>query len=203
MSGVKCSDLDDFFCETCQLGKAHRLPFKKTTDEKNWLPGEYIHTDVVGPMLETSLGRAKYFVMFTDKASSFRSIYFLKHKADVTENFKIFEKLVNNKVGYTIKRLHSDCGGEFVNQALKSIFVQKGIQFTSSAPYTPEQNGKSERSNRTIIESARSMMQAKDTPKFFWAEAVNMAVYLRYRIPCTTCPDNTPSEIWNGTKPNN
>ena len=146
-------------------------------------------------MQETSLGGAKYFVMFTDKASRFRSVYFLKHKDDVTEHFKIFEKLVNNKFGYTIKRLHSDCGGEFLNQALKYILVQKGIQFTSSVPYTLEQNGKAERSRRTIVESARSMMQAKDTPKFLWAEAVNTALYLRNRIPCPTCLDNTPYGI--------
>ena len=33
VSGVKCSDLDDFFCEACQLEKAHRLSFKKMTDD--------------------------------------------------------------------------------------------------------------------------------------------------------------------------
>lgn len=43
--------------------------------------------------------------------------------------------------------------------------------------YTPEQNGRAEREMRTIIEFARSVLYAKNIPKYFWAEAVNGYIY--------------------------
>ncbi|KAA3483180.1 Retrovirus-related Pol polyprotein from transposon TNT 1-94 [Gossypium australe] len=50
-------------------------------------------------------------------------------------------------------------------------------------PYTPQQNGVSERKNRTIIEMARCLLFEKDLPKVFWAEAVNTLVYLLNLLP--------------------
>ena len=83
----------DFFCDACQFGKAHRLPFKAAEKEECTKPGEFIHSDVCGPMSETSPGGARYFVTFIDDASGFRYVYFLKHKSDVqgaSQNFPNF-----------------------------------------------------------------------------------------------------------------
>lgn len=46
IAGVKLSNKNDFFCESCQY--THRLEFKKRNDKLKWQPGEYIHTDVCG-----------------------------------------------------------------------------------------------------------------------------------------------------------
>ncbi|KAB2625515.1 hypothetical protein D8674_017175 [Pyrus ussuriensis x Pyrus communis] len=43
--------------------------------------------------------------------------------------------------------------------------------------YTPQQNGVSERKNRTVVEMAKSMLHEKGLPYMFWAEAVNTAVH--------------------------
>ena len=42
----------------------------------------------------------------------------------------------------------------------------------------PEQNGVAERKNRKIEEAAREMIEEKHMPKFYWAEAVQIAIYL-------------------------
>ena len=52
-------------------------------------------------------------------------------------------------------------------------------------PNNPAQNGLAERMNRTIVESARSMMFHSNLSVNFWAEAVNTAVYLKNRSPIT------------------
>lgn len=161
VSGVKLSDNDDFFCEACELGKSHRLPFKKIVEMKTWLVGESIHTDVGGPMPD-SLKGAKYYVMFVDEASGFCNVYFMRHKSDVTSKFKEYEKMVQNKFEKSIKVIRCDNGTEYINKDLSSYFIDKGIQMKNSSPYTPEKNGKSERENRTIIETARTMLKAKD-----------------------------------------
>lgn len=71
----------------------------------------------------------------------------------------------------------------------------------NTAPYTPEQNGKVERENCTIMESARTMIKYKNLPKALWAEAVNTAVYVLNRTPQSKNPEQTPFEVWHGRKP--
>ncbi|CAB0029885.1 unnamed protein product, partial [Trichogramma brassicae] len=58
IDGLQLSDKNNFFCEPCQLGKQHRLPFKRTVDRMT-SPGEYFHSDVCGPLPEESLGGAR------------------------------------------------------------------------------------------------------------------------------------------------
>ena len=58
--GVKLADIDNFFCESCAYGKAHRLPFKKNETKRNTKPGEYIHSDVCGPFSRESIGGGQW-----------------------------------------------------------------------------------------------------------------------------------------------
>ena len=204
VSGAKLTDANNFFCESCQMGKAHRLPFKAQQEKRNTQPGEVIHTDLCGPMAKTSQGGARYFLTFTDDASSFRYIYFLKHKLDVFDKFKEYERAMANKFGRPIQVLHADNGREFDNTDMKNYMKEKGIVFETSAPYTPQQNGKAERSNRTIMECARTRLHASELSRNFWAEAVNTAVYLLNRVTIINKGDEikTAYELWTGRKPN-
>ena len=52
-------------CEVCSQGKQSRLPFPKEGRRAQQLL-EIIHSDLCGPMEVTSLGGAKYFIMFID-----------------------------------------------------------------------------------------------------------------------------------------
>ena len=54
---------------------------------------------------------------------------------------------------------------------------ERGILHEFSAPYTPQQNGVAERKNRTLIETARTMLADSKLPINFWAEAVSAACY--------------------------
>ena len=47
-----------------------------------------------------------------------------------------------------------------------------------SIPYTPQQNGVDERNNRALKEMETCMMEAKNFPPNFWAEAINYASYI-------------------------
>ena len=48
---------------------------------------------------------------------------------------------------------------------------------------------------------ARSMLKAKGLPNNFWAEAINIAVYILNRSPTKVVLNKTPYEAWNGRKP--
>ena len=58
-----------------------------------------------------------------------------------------------------------------------------------------------ERLNRTLVESARSMLLDANLSKHYWAEAVSTATYLKNRCPTKAVQEKTPYEAWNGEKP--
>ncbi|GJZ49346.1 ribonuclease H-like domain-containing protein [Tanacetum coccineum] len=58
----------------------------------------------------------------------------------------------------------------------------KGIKQEYSTARTPQQNGVAERMNRTLIETARTMLADSLLPTTFWAKAVSIACYTFNRI---------------------
>ncbi|XP_037493577.1 uncharacterized protein LOC119370128 [Jatropha curcas] len=75
------------------------------------------------------------------------------------------------------------------------------IQRELTAPYTPEQNGIAERKNQTVVEMARSMLQARRLANQFWAEAVATFVYLLNLSSRKVVMNRTPYKAWHGRKP--
>jgi len=191
----------DFICEGCQYRKQHRLSFKKNIPSRNMRPGELIHSDMGGPMSTQSIGGSRFYVNWIDDVSGFRHIHFMKHKSDVFEKFQEFHAMTKNKFGRSIKILRVDNGKEYMNNNMMQYLSKHGIQMETTAPYTPEQNGRSERDNRITVESTRSMLHAKQLPTRLWAEAMNTAVYILNRTPTSRTKGSTPYEIWMGKKP--
>ena len=94
----------------------------------------------------------------------------------------MYQQAVENESECKIKYLQSDNGREFCNTNLDNYLSSQGIQRRLTVPYTPEQNGVSERKNRTLVEIARCMLIHSGMPKSFWAEAVATANYLRNTV---------------------
>lgn len=199
VEGITLSRFDEFFCESCQLGKQHRLPCKSKKQKRKTDVGEFIHTDLCGPMSEASIGGSKYFFLLKDDYSSFRHVYFIRHKDDTFEKFKEFE-LVFNRFGRKIKTIRSDNGTEFKNDRMFRYMASRGITLETSAPYVHEQNGRAEREMRTV-DSARTMLNERKLPIKLWAEAVNTAVYTLNRCPSSQTGSVTPFELWYKKKP--
>ena len=142
------------FCEDCIYGKAHRLKFG--TREKTTKVGELMSADVCGPFDE-SFKKFRYYVVFKDHYSKLRFICFLRKKSEVVDALRDLLVKVKND-GHVIKELLSDNGGEFDNEQIRSVLRANGITQRLTAPFTPQQNGSSERDNRTIVEMARTRM---------------------------------------------
>jgi len=86
---------------------------------------------------------------------------------------------------------------------MRKYLTSLGIRHERTAPHTPEQNGKAERDNRTIVECARTLIQAKNLPKFLWAEAVSTAIYTLNRVSKASNDITTTAyEAWTGKIPN-
>ncbi len=57
-----------------------------------------------------------------------------------------------------LKVLRTDNGGEYTSNKFEQYLKKEGIKHKKTIPKTPEQNGVSERLNRTLVESARPML---------------------------------------------
>jgi len=74
------------------------------------------------------------------------------------------------------------------------------VEHQLTTPYTPQQNGVSERRNMSIMEMTRCMLHEKELPKKLWAEAANTSVYLLNKMPTRALQKKTLFEAWFGYK---
>ncbi|KAG8482698.1 hypothetical protein CXB51_024274 [Gossypium anomalum] len=187
--------------EVCQMGKQARLPFPTNTSWRASTKLELVHTDVCGPMRTESLSGNRYFILFIDDCTKYCWVYFLKHKSEVVQVFMKFKAVVETEIGCKIKTIRSDNGTEYTSAQFQALCKDAGIKHQLTNVYTPQQNGVSERKNRSLMVMARCLLFEKNLPKTMWAEAVNTAVYIQNRLPTKALAHKTPFEAWFGFKP--
>ena len=196
VKGIDLQDNDRLdFCEGCVEGKMSRYPFKPVGEIKSTRKLKLVHSDVCGPMPTESFNGKRYFVTFTDDYTRCVKVYFIRHKSEVLQKFKEFEAAATNEAGCKIGILRTDNGGEYVSSEFEEFLKSKGIKHETTVVHSPQQNGVSERMNRTLLESAKAMIFHAGLSKSFWAEAVNTAAYIRNRVT-TTSTGQTPYERW-------
>lgn len=197
---IKFSDAGTLLCDGCIVGKQHRTSFASSAHRASMV-GELVHSDVCGPMEENSIGGSRYFILFKDDFSSYRSVYFIKNKSEVNDRINKFVHSVKTDTGCVVKTLRTDNGTEYVNKDVNFTTFNNFICHQKTVPYSPQQNGRAERDMRTIVEAARSMIHSCGLNKKFWAEAVNCAVYILNRTGPSPVKDKSPYEFWFGKKP--
>ncbi|KAA0058244.1 gag/pol protein [Cucumis melo var. makuwa] len=138
-------------------------------------PLELIHSDLCGPMNVKARGGFEYFISFIDDYSRYGYLYLMEHKSEALEKFKEYKTEVEN-------------------------LLKHGIQSQLSTPGTPQQNGVSERRNRTLLDMVRSMMSYAQLSSSFWGYAVETAVHILNNVPSKSVSE-TPFKLWRGRKP--
>ncbi|GJV27571.1 zinc finger, CCHC-type containing protein [Tanacetum coccineum] len=193
---IPAFDINTEKCKTCMLTKITKKPFQNIKRETEVL--ELIHSDLCDLHATPSLGNKKYFVTFIDDASRFCYVYLLHTKDEALDKFKVFKTKVKLQQGSLIKRFRTDRGGEYMDTL---YFQSIGIIHETTALYTPQQNGISERKNRVLKEMVNSMLSYLGLSQGFWGEAMLTACYLLNRVP-NKRNMITPYEPWTKKKPN-
>ncbi|KAL0556507.1 hypothetical protein IC582_005021 [Cucumis melo] len=119
--------------------------------------------------------------------------------SDSFEMFKEYKAEVENESGKTIKTLRSDRGGEYMDLRFQEYLIEHGIESQLSAPNTPQQNGVSERRNRTLLDMVRSMMSFAQLLNSFWGYALETDIYILNSVPSKSVSE-TPYELWKERK---
>lgn len=184
-------------CDSCMKGKATRLPFKRYTGKRSRRIGELLHTDIGGPIKTPTKEGERFYLTITDDFSHFCVVYLLKTKGEAKQYVIDFiEQLEAN--GNRVSRIRSDNGGEFSSKDFNTFCQIKGIRQEFTAAYTPQQNGLSERLNRTLLDKVRTMFADTNLPRHLWGEAIRCAAYLLNRSPTSALNGDIPAVKFYG-----
>ena len=156
-------------------------------------PLEIVYSDLWGPAPLLSHNGFRYYIVFVDDFSRFSWIYFLRSKDEVLRVFSTFKCQVENLLQHTIKTLRTDGGTEYktISRTFPSIVHQ------TTCPYTPQQNGVSERKHRHIVELAIANMAHASIPEKFWDDIFSSMVYLINRLPSANSSSSPYSKLFH------
>lgn len=189
------------FCETCQYAKSTRQPFTANmVGTRSARPGQRTHMDIA-IINVPSIGGAKYFAIFVDDYTRYTTVVPLASKGDIAYNFGKYHKRSAAKHG-SMEAIRCDNAKEQVEGDLRKYMDAQGIEYETSMPYTPEQDGLAERHIRTIMEYTRSMLIHSKINWALWPYAAKHAAHIKNVTPRPTNPQGKSAfELWHGTKP--
>ncbi|SGY35039.1 BQ5605_C002g01719 [Microbotryum silenes-dioicae] len=207
------SDLEcvDFTCNACLASKAHRLPFPPSSFHASE-PLALVHSDVLS-FPEESFSHKRYLVTFVNDFSRKTWVYPIGHKSEVLQMFKDWLMEIENETGCKVKTLRSDNGGEYVSTAFNGFCVARGIRCELTIPfearersrafqpYTPEQNGRAKRLNRSIVEGTLALLIDSGLPRTCWDKAAMCYIHTKNLLPHAALKGGVPNCCWSGAPP--
>ncbi|CAI7907340.1 unnamed protein product [Closterium sp. NIES-54] len=166
-------------------------------------PLELVHMDLVGPLPVQGHKGERYFLTIVDDWSRLMWAYPLKQKDHAASTIKEdWLPFVEKQADCVVKRIRTDRGGEFLGAETTAWHKKQGIQRELTTTYSPQFNGVAERTNRTILETARALLIESGVDNSMWPHAVRHATVARNRVLTKVGNESwVPLERWLGWKP--
>jgi hypothetical protein len=200
-TGIELTDDKEEQCEACAKAKPTRKPFPIIAKNRAKEYGERIHADLWGPAAVKSLGGAQYSADFTDDATRFTHIEFLKSKKDVLAVYQKLDARIQTQTHRVIKYLRTDNGGEFKSNIFDAHLAKRGTTRELTVHHTHEQVGVAGRYNRHKADLCRAMLIDSGLPQYLWADAMNHATWIKNRMPTKALEGRSPFQARFGHSP--
>lgn len=163
-------------------------------------PFQTLHLDVwTSPVV--SISGYQFYLVVLDDYTHYAWTFPLKHKSEIFSILTEFFAYVQTQFQLPILALQTDNGREFDNHTVRALLARHGTHFRLSCPYTSQQNGKAERTLRTLNDGLRALLFHASMPPRFWAEALSTSTYLLNRRPCHSTAPRSPHEMLLGVPP--
>jgi len=188
-------------CVDCIKGKQTKHTKKGATRSTQLL--EIIHTDICGPFDVNYFNKEKYFITFIDDFSRYGHVYLLHEKSQSVNALKVYINEVERQLDRKVKIVRSDRVVEYYGRYDESgqhrgpfakFLKKRGICAQYTMPGTPQQNGVSERRNRTLMDMVRSMLSNSCLPVSLWMYVLKIVMYLLNKVP-SKAVQKTPFEL--------
>ena len=186
-------------CGACAASKGTQAPHPSSSRPPTSEVGERVHVDL-GTINNEEDMSTYYFLLCKDEYSNYCFLYTLDSKSRTAEALSQLLIDFEHESGERVKCLISDNGSEFVNRGVQLLLVKERVKHITSAPYTPQQNGRIEREMRTVGGIARALLYESKLGQNLSREALKTACYLRNLLP-TSKSELTPFERFTKRKP--
>ena len=186
-------------CVPCIQGKTQARPHPLTNERATRVLLK-AHVDLEGPF-PVGLRGHRYLLIIVDDFSRYGWAILLFTKDQAKHRIIEWQAMAENQSGETLKELHADRGGEFLNDTLLSHCRERGVTMTFSNPHSPEQNGVAEARNKQVLIFTRLLLLHSSAPQSYWSYAVKHASLLNNLVPHRLLEGSTPYQAWHKTKP--
>ncbi|MBW0538038.1 hypothetical protein O181_077753 [Austropuccinia psidii MF-1] len=148
---------------------------------------DLVVSDVVGP-INANDSPLRYFVTMRDHKSTYVLSKSIVARTEVVPTLQQWLEFFKTNRGRYPKFVRTDNAKEYMSAAFSTFCDSRGIKLVPTVPYTPTDNGEAERLNRTIGESARTMLHSSGLPDKFWSYAYHFGTKAIIQIPSATQP---------------
>nr|GEV73545.1 hypothetical protein [Tanacetum cinerariifolium] len=192
---------NDQTCVACLKGKQHKASCKSKVHNFISQPLFMLHMDSFGPTFVSSLMHKKYGLVVTDDYRRNTWVFFLVSKDETTCILKKLIIEIENLVDKKIKVIICDNRTKFKNSVMNDFCAMQGIRREFSVARTLQQNGVAEKKNKTLNETARTMLADSKFPTTFWVEAVNIVCYVQNKVLVVKPQNKILYELFRGRTP--
>ncbi|CAI5469167.1 unnamed protein product [Closterium sp. Yama58-4] len=190
-------------CLPCIEGRQRAAPHSSSFPPTE-APLQTLHLDVWGPARVRGQGGERYFLLVVDDYSRYTTVFPLRTKGEVPAVLIPWIRTVRLQLrrrfrtDLPVLRLHSDRGGEFSSDLLRTFCQAEGIEQTFTLPGSPQQNGVAEHRIGLVMEVARTSLVHAAAPHFLWPFAVRYAAHQLNLWPRVSLPETSPALRWTG-----
>lgn len=187
-------------CETCELSKPKHLVSRSTFVEHEAVnPFERISYDMLIVTTPAYNGN-RYVTHIECTETDFIMLETHSNKYDTGFTLQSTISFIINHFKRPVKFLRLDNESSITGEQKRWIKAQ-GITVEFTAPYTPAQNGHSERLGGVVTHRARALKIKANLPHSVWPELYKTAAYLLNRTPRRKLKWKTPFEAVFGYQP--
>ncbi|GAA5878142.1 hypothetical protein JCM16303_002858 [Sporobolomyces ruberrimus] len=199
LEGCSTTDLDTFYkrvCPPCIQGKSVTSPFP-TSESSTTVPFAKVHSNIAGPM-NPSHGGSKYFILVIDEGTGYVDAEPMKERTEVTEKFERILTRMKIKLARIQSEfapttiLQTDNGTEYLSHSFQEILPLNHVHHQTSITHIPQQNGKAERTVRSIKDKICTILSDAHLSSRYWAEALPHAIFLLNRLPSLSLNGRSP-----------
>ena len=187
-----------FTCSGCAIGKRSAAPFHRRTRTDSI--GSHLHTDICGPLPNTSLQNNRFFLTFLDEGSRYLTVHCAPTKSLAAAALKSHITNTHHHSPHRITDLTSDNAGEYYSRDMLQFYNAELINTHPTVPHTPQENSLAERINRSLLDTARTNLLTSRLPLSLWDYAIYAATDTHNHSP-HSATGQLPAALYHNCTP--
>lgn len=174
-------------CETCELSKARQHISRRARSSNRDKPFTTLHIDLIVPA-PVGYNKHKYIFHAWCKVTKFHFVQTDASKTVFARGIQGVIKFIGTQYktkdnDIRVQEIHGDQDTVTYSNDFKRYVEEKGINYTPSAPYTPQQKGPAMRAGRLLSQFAKALHQDSGFPLSLWLKLYRTGVHILNLMP--------------------